>query len=299
MTDQLTDPIIDAHHHIWELKRVPWLAGPMQLRIFGEYAALRRDYLADEFKRDVAPHGITKSVYLQINVAPGDEVAETAWVQGAADVNGLCNGIVAYANLAAPNVGAVLDQHMAHPNMRGIRQQLHWHTNPQYSFAPRPDVMADPAWRRGLAELDKRGLSFDLQVFPSQMADAARLAADFPGVQFVLLHAGMLEDRSAEGWAQWRRGMRSLAACRNVWVKLSGLGTFVRACSVELWRPVIAETLDIFGAARCMYGSNYPIESLWTSYAQLFDTMQTCLAGLSATESRQLWHDNAKAFYRL
>jgi predicted TIM-barrel fold metal-dependent hydrolase len=295
----MTEPIIDAHHHIWELKRIPWLQGPIQPRIFGEYSALRRDYLAEEFKRDLAPHGITKSVYIQINVNPGDEVDETAWVQGVADQHGVPSGIVAFANLAAPDVATVLDRHMAYANLRGIRQQIHWHENPQYRFAPRPDVMNDAAWRAGLKELEKRNLSFDLQVFPSQMADAARLARDFPGVKFVLLHAGMLEDRSPAGWELWRRGMRELAACPNMWVKLSGLGTFVRTCSLDLWRPVIEETVALFGATRCMYGSNYPIESLWTPYARIVETTQASLAGASADERRAIFHDTAQRFYRL
>lgn len=295
----MTEPIIDAHHHIWELKRVPWLAGPILPRIFGEYAALRRDYQVADFKRDLAPHGITQSVYIQVNVAAGDEVAETAWVQGVAGQHGLPDGIVAYADLAAPDVGAVLDRHLANANLRGIRQQLHWHANPQYRFAARPDIMDDPAWRAGLAEVEQRGLSFDLQIFAGQMAAGARLARDFPDLRFVLQHAGMLQDRSPEGWALWRAGMRDLAACPNMHVKLSGLGTFVRACSVELWRPVIEETLAMFGAARCIYGSNFPIESLWTSYARIIETMQACLAPLSSAERRLVLHDNAAAFYRL
>jgi len=295
----MTQDLIDAHHHIWELKRIPWLNGPMQPRIFGEYSALRRDYLGDVFRRDLAPHGIAQSVYIQINVAPGDEVAETAWVQAQCEAHGVAQGIVAYADLSSPNVGAVLDAHLQYAGTRGIRQQLHWHENPQYRFAPRPDVMNDEAFRNGMRELDKRGLTFDLQVFPSQMADAARLVRDFPNVKFVLLHAGMLEDRSAAGWVQWRQGMKQLAACPNLGVKLSGLGTFVRACSVELWKPVIEETVSLFGAARTMYGSNYPIESIWTSYANIFETTQECVAGLSSAERLRIFRDTARAFYRL
>jgi predicted TIM-barrel fold metal-dependent hydrolase len=294
----MTGAIIDAHHHIWELQRVPWLAGPMQPRIFGTYAALRRDYLAEEFRRDALACGVTRSVYIQINVAPGDEVAEVDWVQDAADRAGLPSGIVAFADLAAPNVGTILDRELEYRGMRGIRQQIHWHANPQYRFAPRPDLMNDPAWRAGLAEVQKRGLSFDLQVFPGQFADAARLVRDFPELNFVLLHAGMLEDRSDAGWRQWRRGMRDLAACPNLMVKLSGLGTFVRACSVESWRPVVEQTIALFTPQRCIFGSNYPIESLWTGYAQIVETMQECLADLSSGERRLVLHDNAARYYR-
>jgi predicted TIM-barrel fold metal-dependent hydrolase len=166
-------------------------------------------------------------------------------------------------------------------------------------FAARPDLVNDPAWRRGLAEVGRRGLVIELQLFAGQMADGTRLADDFPGVTFVLLHGGMLEDRSNEGWRRWRGGMRVLAACPNVHVKLSGLGTFERRCRVDLWRPVIEETLALFGPDRCMFGSNFPVEKLWTSYGELLAVMRTCLASLDAPARTAVWHDTAARVYRL
>lgn len=295
----MTEPIIDAHHHIWRLAHTPWLAGPPVPRIFGDYAPLRRDYPADEFVRDVTAEGVVKSVYVQINVAPGQEVEEVAWVQSVAAGHGFPHAITGYADLAAADVASVLDRELAHPNLRAIRQQLHWHENPLYRFAAQPDLMNDAAWRRGLRAVAARGLAFELQVFASQMADAARLARGFPRQQFILLHAGMLADRSPAGWAEWRAGMRRLAACPNVAVKLSGLGTFVRECSAPLWRPVVEETLSTFGPTRCLFGSNFPIEMLWTSYAHLIGVMHECLSGLSAAERRAVWHDTAARLYRL
>ena len=159
--------------------------------------------------------------------------------------------------------------------------------------------MRDPAWRAGLAELGRRGLSFDLQVFAGQMADAAELARAHPETTFILQHAGMLEDRSAAGWAAWRQGMRALAACPNVVTKLSGLGTFEHACSVALWRPVVRETLAIFGPARCLFGSNWPIEALWTSYAEIVRVMRECLIDLTPAELAAVLHDTAQRVYRL
>ena len=97
----------------------------------------------------------------------------------------------------------------------------------------------------------------------------------------------------------WRSGMQGLAACPNVAVKLSGLGTFEHACSVALWRPVIEETLLLFGPGRAMFGSNFPIEKLWTSYGQLVDVMQECLSRLNAAERRAVLHDNTARIYRL
>ena len=268
-------------------------------RLTEAYEPLRRDYPVEEFMADVKPQGVVKSVYVQVNVAPKAEVDEVAWVQSVADAHGFPHAIVGYADLAAPDVADTLDRERAAArNLRGVRQQIHWHEKTLYRFAPRPDVMNDAAWRNGLKEVEKRGLLFELQVFASQMADGAKLARDFPGVTFVLLHAGMLADRSPDGWAQWRTGMKQLAACPNVVTKLSGLGTFERQCATALWQPVVEETIALFGAQRCLYGSNFPIEKLWTRYDTLVGVMRDCLAGCSETERRAIWHDNADRLYK-
>jgi len=291
--------IIDAHHHLWRLAATPWLAGPAVPRIFGPYEPLRRDYTVEEYAAAVRPLGVKQSVYVQVNVEPGAEVEEVEWVQSVADAHGYPHAIVGYADLASPAVAQTLDRQMACRNLRGIRQQLHWHESPAYRFAARKDLMDDPAWRQGLAEVGKRGLVFELQVFPRQMGDAIRLVRDCPQVTFVLLHAGMLEDRSPEGWALWRMGMRTLSACPNVCVKLSGLGTFERTCSAAMWRTVIEDTVGAFGADRCLFGSNFPIESLWTTYEKIVTVMQECTSSFSPAERRAIFHDTAKRVYRL
>jgi predicted TIM-barrel fold metal-dependent hydrolase len=291
--------VVDAHHHIWRQADLAWLQGPPQPRIFGEYAALCRDYPIEEYVAEARAAGVVRSVYVQTNWPAGREEEEVAWVQAVADRHGFPHAIVGYADLADPGVGAVLDGMMKHARLRGIRQQLHWHEQPLYRFAARPDLMDDPAWRSGLAEVARRGLLFELQVFAGQMAASARLVRDFPQATFVLMHAGMLEDRSPDGWTRWRAGMRALAAAPNVHVKLSGLGTFARACSVDLWSPVIRETVELFGPVRCMFGSNFPIETLWTTYAEVVRVTNECVAGLSAGEQRAVLHDTATRLYRL
>ena len=291
--------IIDAHHHIWRQADLMWLQGPQQPRIFGEYGALQRDYSIDEFLQDVRGSNVVKSVYVQANWPAERSVDEVAWVQSVADRHGFPHGIVGYADLGASDVAATLDNMLQHKNLRGIRQQIHWHEKTLYRFATRPDLMNDPGWRRGLKEIEKRGLLFELQVFASQMGDSTRLAREFPGLTFVLLHAGMFEDRSANGIAAWRKGMRLLAACPNVVTKFSGLGTFERQCSVDLWRQPVEETLALFGPARCMFGSNFPIEKLWTPYGPIIATMQALLAGVSPSDRQAIFHDTAARVYRL
>ncbi|MEM7523457.1 MAG: amidohydrolase family protein, partial [Pseudomonadota bacterium] len=145
----------------------------------------------------------------------------------------------------------------------------HWHDTADYRFAPRPDLADDPVFRANIARLADYDFVFDLQVFAGQMAGAARLAADCPKTTFVLQHAGMLETDDDAGRAAWREGMARLAAQPNVVAKLSGLGTFIRRLDAEWIKAVASETLALFGAARCLWGSNFPIEKLWCGYADL------------------------------
>jgi predicted TIM-barrel fold metal-dependent hydrolase len=292
-------PIVDAHHHIWWLDRTPWLQGPAVPRIFGDYEPLRRDYTIEEYAADARPHGIAKSVYVQVNVTAADAVNEVAWVTEAGASAHLVNAVVAWADLASPDVGEILDRQCAFPTLRGIRQQLHWHENPAFRFAETPVEMLDRAWQRGLREVAARNLLFELQVFPDQIPDALKLIDAFPDTTFVLLHAGMLVDRSPEGWTRWRNGMRRIAERPNVVVKLSGLGTFLRRCTTDDWRPVVEQTIELFGPRRCMFGSNFPVEKLWTSYAQLIAVFEECVSGLDAGELRAVLHDTAARVYRL
>jgi predicted TIM-barrel fold metal-dependent hydrolase len=292
-------PTIDAHHHIWRLDDLPWLSGPQVPRIFGPYAPICRDYGIEEYRRDIAGCDIAKSIYIQTNWPAGKSYDEARWVQSVADETGWPHANVAHADLGDPDVGTLIKQLAKLPAVRGIRQQLHWHENPQYRFAPRPDVMNDKNWRRGLARLADHGLLFELQVFASQMADGAKLARSFPDTIFVLEHAGMLEDTSPGGWQLWREGMTALAACPNVSVKLSGLGTFVHACRADVMGPIIGETVAMFGANRCCYGSNFPIEKLWTDYATLYRTFRSAIAHLTEVEQAAILHDTAARLYRI
>jgi predicted TIM-barrel fold metal-dependent hydrolase len=292
-------PLIDAHHHIWRLADLAWLSGPTQPRIFGPYDPIRRDYTIEEFRRDAESGGAVKSVYIQTNWPAGGALAEAEWVRSVAETNGWPHAIVAYTDLGAADAKSVLAALSRVTGVVGIRQQVHWHENPQYRFASRPDIVNDPAWRANLAHLQDHGFSFELQLFTGQMQDGAALAEKFPGITFVLQHAGMLEDLSPEGWEAWRVGMRRLADMPNVVAKLSGLGTFVHRCDPAVVGPIIRETVAMFGPQRCLFGSNFPIEKLWTDYATLAHVTRAALADLLAAEQQAVMHDNALRLYRL
>jgi predicted TIM-barrel fold metal-dependent hydrolase len=294
----MTD-IIDAHHHIWRRRDLPWLDGPMQPRIFGPYEAIRRDYLIDEYLADLAGTGVTQSVYVQCNWAKDRFEDEVADVQRTADETGFPQAIVGYADFLANDARPQLDRLTKYPGMRGLRMQLQWHQNPQYQFASGPDLARDPTLQKNVAQLADYGWSFDLQVFAGQMAGAAELAASAPKVTFILQHAGMLEDLSSEGWARWRNGMRLLAAQPNIVSKLSALGTFIHKNDPAHIAAIAHETIDIFGPQRCLFGSNFPVEKLWTSYADLIAAYRKAIEPLGDEVARAAFHDTAAKVYRL
>ena len=290
---------VDAHHHIWRQADLPWLMGPMQPRIFGPYEAIRRDYLISEYLEDIAAGGIDRSVYVQANWPVDKFEEETAWVQGVADETGWPHAIVGYADFLADDVRPQLDRLKKYPLVRGVRQQLHWHDNELYRFAARPDLCADPTLRRNVGRLADYGWVFDLQVFAPQMEGAAGLAAAVPDVTFVLQHAGMLEDLGDSGRGQWREGMRRLADCPNVVTKLSAFGTFIHRNDPAHIADIVAETVGLFGAERCLFGSNFPIEKLWTSYGELMAAHRAAVAPLGPDAERAIFKDNATRIYRI
>jgi predicted TIM-barrel fold metal-dependent hydrolase len=291
--------IIDAHHHIWRRRDLPWLDGPMQPRIFGPYEAIRRDYPISEFLSDFAGTGVTQSVYVQANWAKHRFEEEVAYVHEAGDETGFPQAIVGYADFLADDVRPQLDRLTKYHRMRGLRMQIHWHENLQYRFAAESDLARNPTLQRNVAHLADYGWSFDLQVFCDQMEGAAALADSAPKVTFILQHAGMLEDLSADGWARWRTAMRRLAARPNVVAKLSALGTFIHKNDPNHIAAIVRETIEIFGATRCLFGSNFPVEKLWTRYSDLIAAYRSALEPLGEGVYRAALHDTAARVYRL
>jgi predicted TIM-barrel fold metal-dependent hydrolase len=295
----MTPPVIDAHHHIWRQADQPWMQGPTVPRIFGDYSAIKRDYPIEEFLQDIAGTGVEKSVYVQTNWAPERAVEEVEWVTATAQRTGWPHAIVSFVDLHSDMAAAVMEKQARSSLMRGVRQQLHWHVNPQYRFAPAPDMMNRPAFRKNLAALADRGWLFELQVFAPQMADGAALAAALPNVTFVLEHAGMLEDLTPAGRRAWRDGMRRLADQPNMHTKLSALGTFIRRNDTSHIAEVVQETVEIFGPERCLWGSNFPIENIWTDYPSVLNAAKAAIASFDEGARDAILRGTAARLYRL
>lgn len=294
--------VVDPHIHLWNLEthRYPWLSPPGKSFI-GPYKSIARTHEVEAFLADADGIDVQKVVHVDAGHDPADPVAETRWLQGLADRaggGGFPHGIVAAANLAAPDAAAVLAAHAAFRNVRGIRQILNVHENPRYDYVGR-HFMRETMWREQFALLRRHGMSFDLQIYPSQMPEAAALAGEHPETTIILNHTGMFVDRTLAGWRAWRDGMRALAARPNVHVKIGGLGMLDHAWTIESIRPYVLETIDAFGVARCMFASNFPVDRLYASYADTWRAFAAVVADASADEQDALLRGNAIRIYRL
>ena len=295
--------VVDPHIHLWNLEtlRYPWLAKPART-FMGEYGALAKTHEVKEFLADAGEIEVLKVVHIDAGHDPAEPVAETRWLQSLADApgnRGIPHGIVAYADLSAPDVGDLLARHARHPNLRGIRQILNVHPDPLYDYVGR-HFMREPAWRQGFKLLREHGLSFDLQIYPPQMAEAAALARENPETAIILDHTGMFVDRATvAGWRAWRDGLRELATCPNISVKISGLGMIDHRWTVESFRPYVLETIDAFGVERAMFASNFPVDRLYGTYEGLWNAFSAIVAGAGEGEKAALFRDNAQRIYRI
>jgi predicted TIM-barrel fold metal-dependent hydrolase len=296
-------PIVDAHHHFWDLGlgKHPWIPSePGQEMVFGDPSPLHRNYLPADLRRDAASQGLVASVHIEAGWDRSDPVGETRWLDRLGRDSRLPSVLVAYAPLDEPDVGAVLEAQLAASSrVRGVRFILSWHPDPKKRFVERNDYMADRQWRRGFARLAPLGLSFDLMLYPGQMGDAARLAADFPETQIVVNHAGSPVDRDAEGMAVWRRGLQLLAAQPNVAIKISDLVAYDHDWTLASLRHVTMACIDAFGPGRSLFGSDFPVAGLHATYDACFDSFKTITAGFTPDEQRAMFHDNACRIYRI
>jgi predicted TIM-barrel fold metal-dependent hydrolase len=292
--------IVDAHHHLWKLSELyyPWLSDQIRTVAYGDYAAIRKDYVLNDFRRDIGALNVVKSVHLQADHDPRDPVAETRWLQQLADdpsSNGFPHAIVAFVDLSRADAADILDQHQTYANVRGVRQMLH--------AGPAAAHLTNELWRRNLAELSGRSLSFDLQIRPDQMQLAFDIIAANPGIAFILDHAGCpkaspVADRPLTD-SPWLDGIARLSTLHNVVIKLSGFGMFDRSWSATSIAPIVQQVLALFGVERCMFGSNFPVDSLMKDYRGIWSAFEETVAHLSDTNRELLFAGNAERIYRI
>ncbi len=313
-------PIVDPHHHLWQ-------------RAGNDY--MFHDLLADT----QSGHNVVATVFVDCHSMYRKEgpaelrcVGETEFANGVAAMSAsgiygnlrACAAIVSHADLRlGATAGKVLDAQIAAGNGRfiGIRYQTGLDEDPGIRPTrtnPAPGLMADRTWREGFAELARRNLTFDAWLYHPQLAELGDLAAAFPDTSIILDHVGgplgyaSYARRHDEVFATWKKSMAELARRPNVFVKVGGLGMamgwfdFYERPSppgsqelADAYRPWVESCIEIFGAERCMFESNFPVDKITSGYGVLWNAFKRLAAGASASEKTALFSGTAEKVYRL
>ena len=312
--------IVDTHHHLWD---------------FPGYR-----YLLDELLVDLGSgHNVVATVFEECRSmyrAHGPEemkpVGEVEFVAGVAAMSAsgrygstrVGAGIVGFADLTlGDRVAAVLEAEIAAGGgrFRGVRHSAAWDADPIIGNSHHfdgPGLYRDPAFRAGMQQLERLGLSLDAWVFHPQLAEVVDLARAFPSANIVMCHMGgplgygPYAGKKDEVFARWKAGMTALAACPNVHVKLGGLGMKMFGFDVHegalppsseqlatAWRPYIETCIAAFGPGRAMFDSNFPVDKGSYGYGVFWNACKRLAEGASAAEKADLFHGTASRVYRL
>lgn len=254
----------------------------------GDYGAIKAlRYWPDDFLAETRFAPVTKVVHVEHAVGTPNPVDETRWVQAFADRLDLTVGIVARVVLDRDDVASQIAGHADYEGFRGIRDQRY------------DDYFADPTWRAGFAQLEPFNIVLCDDPHVDQMKDAATLAERHPGVTYCVDHAGYPRERSREYFERWREGMRRLAAVDNTVVKISGLGMCDHSWTVESLRPWVMECIDAWGVDRAFFGTNWPLDRLFSSYGDVLAAYSELIEDLSASEQAALCSGTADRVFCL
>lgn len=277
---------IDAHQHFWDPARAdyPWMGAP-------ELAPIRRAFGPADLAPLLTANGIDASIVVQCRSA----LAETEEFLGIAHATPSVIGVVGWADLTDAALGDTLDRLRDRPGgakLVGIRHQVHDEADPDWLL--RADV------QRGLAEMFARDLTYDFLVRTRELPAAIATAKAFPQARFVLDHCAKPPIADG-GSAEWSERIAALAACDNVWCKVSGLATEAKWDDWDAERlfPFVQHVANCFGENRLIFGSDWPVCLLAGSYGEVKSALEACLAKSGASAREKAFGVNAKRAYRL
>jgi len=314
-------PIVDPHHHLWDLPRQP-------------------RYLQDEFATDLlGGHNVTATIFAECTEGyrtGGPErmqpVGETEFAvafaeeaeQGPAGDRGVCKAIIGRADLLeGASVEEVLQAHVeaGRGRFRGIRQSTVYDETGTVQTTARvfpPGVLLDPSFREGFEKLISFNMTFDSWIYHPQLSELADLARTYPEANIILDHvggpigAGAYAGKRDEVFSVWKKGIDELAACPNITCKLGGLGmkfagfgfeSLPRPASsqtlAEAWTPYIETCIEAFGVDRCMFESNFPVDMITCTYPVLWNAFKRIASGFSTEEKTALFSGTATRVYSL
>lgn len=283
---------VDTHVHFSDLRNEDlayiWLEPEFEHPVLGDIGAIQAQrYWADDFVRETRFQNVSKSVHVQAALGIEDPVNETKWLQAFADRLGHPHGIVGEVHLAQDDAAEVIDRHLAFANFRGVRD-----------FGE-GDYPSDEKWRAGFANLERHDLVACLDSSPETYASIKSLAQAFPNIVISLDHAGFPRARDDDYFAMWRRELANLAEAPNVVIKVSGLGMCDNDWTVDSIRPWVMSCIETFGVERSFFGTNWPVDRLYSSYGDVVDAYARIISAFSHDEQVALFSGNAERIFRI
>ena len=274
--------IVDSHQHFWQVGRFdyPWMTSDL--------GVLYRDYLPEDFAPVLRANGVEETVLVQAS----NSVTESRWLLQLADENSFIAGVVGWVDLRSAEVEVQLDDLSAHPKFKGVRHLV--------ESEPQDDWLVQPAVLSGLQRVQTYGLSYDLLVHTRHLQYVPVIAESCPELPLVIDHLAKPPIAKHE-IIEWSQAMKPLASYKNIHCKLSGLVTEANwnSWQTDDLRPYVEYALELFGADRLLFGSDYPVCLLAASYDRVLQAFQEILGGLSDTEREKIFSANAAKFYRL
>lgn len=281
----------DTHVHIWNLAdprlHYSYLEPGFVHPQLGDISPLKRDYSIDDLIEDFGRVNTRWAVHVQAAFGIEDPYDETAFVQEAIDEVGFPTVMVANVDLCADDVESQLERHLRHDRVRGIRDQK-----------ASDGYLLDRSYRQGAEKLAEAGLHLEIEHW-GDLSPVASLAEAVPGLRVVLDHTGRPPDLSRSTFRWWREQMALVASAPNTWCKISGLGMADASWTLDTMSPFVRACIEEFGVERCFLGTNWPVDSLYSSYEVLIASYRVLLSDLSPRQQQQLFVENADRLYGL
>ena len=290
---------IDAHHHLWDLEKVnyPWLMAKGEKRFFGNPSKIQRSYLWEEFSKDALDFEFQGSVHIQVGAK--NPLEEAKWVDSINNQNRYWPlAQVAFADLTDEKLDQYLDKLCKLGTVKGVRQIL-GRAPEEDSFSKVNQLLDNPRFLTGLNIIADRKLTFDLQLIPDLMELISPILKKVPNLKVALCHAGSPYNRTKVGLSDWSDRLQELSIQNNIFCKLSGLGMFDHNWSQNSITPIINTVLTQFGSERVMFGSNFPVDSITSSYKDLILAYEGVLSDYTNEDQVRIFGLTAKKFYSI
>lgn len=274
--------IIDTHHHYWNYDPVEfdW--------IDDEMASIRRSFLPQDLKDTLTGTEVEGVVTVQAR----QSLEETDWLLELAGENEFMKGVVGWLPLADKSIQALLEKYAANPWLKSLRHVVQGEPDPTF-------ILGD-AFNRGVRMLKDFELAYDILIFEHQLPNTIKFVDQHPDQLFVLDHIAKPKIKTKE-LEPWAKNIKELAKRENVSCKISGMVTEAdfKNWTPEQLKPYFDTVLEAFGSSRLMYGSDWPVCLVASSYKNWLNLVQQTLGQLSASEQQAIYFKNAKEFYQL